>query len=43
MGPAEMKTIAAWIGEVLAASDSEDVRVRVKAQVAELAAQFPLY
>ncbi|MBL8113642.1 MAG: serine hydroxymethyltransferase [Acidobacteria bacterium] len=43
MGPAEMKTIAAWIGEVLAAPDSEDVRVRVKSQVAELAAQFPLY
>ncbi|HRY46403.1 MAG TPA: serine hydroxymethyltransferase, partial [Thermoanaerobaculia bacterium] len=43
MGVAEMKTIAGWIGEVLAAPEDEAVRVAVKAKVMELTAAFPIY
>jgi serine hydroxymethyltransferase (EC 2.1.2.1) len=43
MGVAEMKTIAAWIGEVLAAPEDEAVKVAVKAKVKELTAAFPIY
>jgi glycine hydroxymethyltransferase len=43
MTEAEMKTVARLIAEILHAPESEDVRVRVKREVAELAARFPLY
>src|SRR5512140_1427740 len=41
MGLAEMKTIAGWIGEVLAAPDDEAVKASVKAKVKELTEAFP--
>jgi glycine hydroxymethyltransferase len=43
MGEAEMQTVARLIAEVLHAPDSEDVRRKVKREVAELASRFPLY
>ncbi|HUJ40946.1 MAG TPA: serine hydroxymethyltransferase [Candidatus Acidoferrales bacterium] len=43
MGEAEMDRIAAWIAEVLANTGDTAVQQRVRAQVAELAARFPLY
>jgi glycine hydroxymethyltransferase len=43
MGVPEMKTIAAWIGEVLAAPEDEASRFAVKAKVKELTAEFPIY
>ena len=43
MGPAEMERIAGWIAEVLAQPADEAVARRVRAEVAELAARFPLY
>ncbi len=43
MGVAEMKTIAGWIGEVLAAPEDEAVKVAVKAKVKDLTAAFPIY
>jgi glycine hydroxymethyltransferase len=43
MGAAEMKTVARLIAEILHAPESEDVRAKVRREVAELAARFPLY
>ncbi len=43
MGLAEMKTIGNWIIEVMKAPEDETVRSRIRGQVEELAAQFPLY
>lgn len=43
MGPAEMRTIASWIAEVLAAPEDEAALARVHGKVKELAAAFPLY
>ncbi len=43
MGLAEMKTIAAWIGEVLAAPEDDAAKASVKAKVKELTAAFPIY
>ena len=40
---AEMKTVARLIAEILHAPESEDVRERVKREVSELSACFPLY
>ena len=43
MGEAEMKAIAGFIAEVLAAPDDTAVQVSVHGRVKELAAAFPLY
>ncbi|HEV2800439.1 MAG TPA: serine hydroxymethyltransferase [Pyrinomonadaceae bacterium] len=43
MGEAEMQTVARLIAEVLHAPESEEVRTKVKREVAELASRFPLY
>jgi glycine hydroxymethyltransferase len=43
MGPAEMRTIAGWIGEVLATPDSADVITSVRTRVKELTSAFPIY
>ncbi|KAA0252537.1 MAG: serine hydroxymethyltransferase [Acidobacteria bacterium] len=43
MGTAEMRTIASWIAEVLAAPEDEAAIARVHGNVKELAAAFPLY
>lgn len=43
MGTAEMRTIASWIAEVLAAPEDEAAIARVHGKVKELAAAFPLY
>ncbi|HJR06662.1 MAG TPA: serine hydroxymethyltransferase [Pyrinomonadaceae bacterium] len=43
MGEAEMKTVARLIAEILHDPESEDVRAKVKREVSELAARFPLY
>ncbi|HVF49234.1 MAG TPA: serine hydroxymethyltransferase [Pyrinomonadaceae bacterium] len=43
MGTDEMTTVARLIAEVLHTPESEDVRTRVKQQVHELSARFPLY
>ncbi len=43
MGPAEMKTIASWIAEVLAAPEDAGVQQRVLGRVRDLTAAFPLY
>jgi len=40
---AEMRTVARLIAEILHAPESEEVRGKVKREVAELAAHFPLY
>lgn len=37
----EMRTIASWIGEVLASADDAKNHERIRRQVAELGAQFP--
>jgi glycine hydroxymethyltransferase len=41
MGPAEMRTIAGWIGTVLSDAGSAAVQEKVRSQVRELAQQFP--
>jgi glycine hydroxymethyltransferase len=41
MGEAEMRRIAAWMDEVIAAPQDEQVAARVEAQVRELCATFP--
>jgi len=43
MGPSEMKTIAGWIAEVLAAPEDTAVAARVHGEVRELTKAFPLY
>jgi glycine hydroxymethyltransferase len=43
MREAQMELIAGWIGDVLAAVGNSEVEVRVRKQVAELAAKFPIY
>ncbi len=43
MGEAEMDRIAGWIAEVLANPADAAVQQRVRGEVAELAARFPLY
>ncbi len=43
MGPAEMRAIAGWIDGVLSAPDDPAVAGRVRAQVRELCASFPIY
>jgi len=43
MGEAEMDRIAGWIAEVLANPADTGVQRRVRGEVAELAARFPLY
>ena len=43
MGEAEMQTVARLIAEILHAPESEEVREKVKREVAALAARFPLY
>ena len=43
MGTAEMERIAGWIAEVLANRDDAQVAARVRREVADLAARFPLY
>jgi glycine hydroxymethyltransferase len=40
---AEAEQVAGWIGDVLANADSEEVIERVKGQVADLTARFPIY
>jgi glycine hydroxymethyltransferase len=39
----EMRTIAGWIAEVLRAPEDRDVQQRIRAQVSELVAHFPLH
>jgi glycine hydroxymethyltransferase len=43
MGEADMKTVARLIAEILHEPESEDVREKVRREVSELAARFPLY
>jgi glycine hydroxymethyltransferase len=43
MREAEMELIAGWIGDVLEAVGNQEVEARVRKQVAELAAKFPIY
>ena len=43
MGETEMRTVARLIAEVLHAPESEEVRTRIKREVHELSARFPLY
>jgi glycine hydroxymethyltransferase len=43
MREAEMELIAGWIGEVLEAVGNREIEARVRKQVAELAAKFPIY
>ena len=43
MGTAEMELIGSWIIEVLKAPQDETLGAKVKAQVGELCAKFPLY
>ncbi|MDQ1523080.1 MAG: glycine hydroxymethyltransferase [Pyrinomonadaceae bacterium] len=43
MTEAEMQTVATLIAEILHAPESEDVRAKVRREVAELTAKFPLY
>ena len=43
MGEAEMGLIAGWIADVLEAVGNREVEDRVRRQVAELAAKFPIY
>jgi glycine hydroxymethyltransferase len=42
MGPAEMGAIARWIDEVVAAVGDEDVLARIRGEVLELTAAFPV-
>jgi glycine hydroxymethyltransferase len=39
----EMEQIAAWIGEILSDVNNESLARRIRTEVAELAARFPLY
>ncbi|MDZ4278936.1 MAG: serine hydroxymethyltransferase [Dehalococcoidia bacterium] len=41
MGEAEMRRVAAWMDEVVAAPDDEELAGRVRAEVGELCASFP--
>jgi glycine hydroxymethyltransferase len=43
MGEAEMRTIAGFIAEVLAAPEDTSLQARVKAKVRDLTSAFPLY
>jgi glycine hydroxymethyltransferase len=43
MGPDDMRQIAAWIAEVLAAPEDAAVQASVKSRVRELTDRFPLY
>ncbi len=43
MGPAEMKQIAKWIGQVLNNAEDAGVKNRVHEEVKELCKQFPIY
>jgi glycine hydroxymethyltransferase len=43
MGPAEMKKIAAWIGQVLKNPDDQTVKSRVHSEVKEMCKSFPIY
>ncbi len=43
MKESEMKTIAGWIGEVLADSTNETLLKKIKGQVRELCMKFPIY
>jgi glycine hydroxymethyltransferase len=43
MGEEEMKLIARLVADVLQAPEDESVKQRVKQQVKELTARFPLY
>jgi glycine hydroxymethyltransferase len=43
MGEAEMRTVGRLIAEILHAPESEETRTKVRREVAELAAKFPLY
>jgi glycine hydroxymethyltransferase len=39
----EMESIGAWISEILANIGNAEVEQRVRKQVADLAARFPIY
>src|SRR5438093_8310773 len=39
----QMRTIAGWIGEVLADHENESVQADVRARVKELCERFPIY
>lgn len=39
----EMRSIGNWIAEVIHASGSEEVKTRIRREVAELTARFPMY
>ena len=41
MGPAEMRQIAAWIGEIVKHVNDEALQARVRAEVAHLCSRFP--
>ncbi len=43
MGPAEMKKIAAWIGQVLKNPDDQTVKSNVHSEVKEMCKSFPIY
>ncbi len=43
MGPAEMRVIGGWIDEVLSAPDDAAVAARIRGQVRDLCASFPIY
>ncbi|WP_374033099.1 serine hydroxymethyltransferase [Bdellovibrio bacteriovorus] len=43
MGPAEMKQIAKWIGQVLNNAEDAGVKNRVHEEVKEMCKQFPIY
>jgi len=43
MGPQEMRTIAAWMDTVLSAPDDAALSGRVRREVGELCASFPIY
>ncbi len=43
MGPAEMKKIAAWIGQVLKNPDDQTVKSKVHSEVKEMCKSFPIY
>jgi glycine hydroxymethyltransferase len=43
MGEEEMRQIARMLADVLQSPENESVRQRVKEQVKELTARFPLY
>ncbi|MBQ4334664.1 MAG: serine hydroxymethyltransferase, partial [Myxococcaceae bacterium] len=43
LGPAEMALVGGWIVDVLENPEDEGVRGKVRGQIRELCAQFPLY